>query len=330
MRPLPEMAETIPVLSKPAVIPQRARRRSRLNGDPSPEMPPTRLVRLVQVGCLLVSLLALLLFSLPGITAQTSGQERPILQLEKRITTLDWISQDTILATVGGFTSREVVLVNLMTGEVKHLAVGSCGSASPDRLRVAWVPGPGSVGDVWILELQTLGRRQLTNGISAVSGVGGPCVRWSPDGRRIAVTIVRPTDPVGWTQDIMIVSADNGQGEHRVRDEVAGGAADPAWTPDSRRLAFSVSYLADGRIDLYDLQSRRTIALLKLQREAGPPTDLAYSPDGTTLLFVVRGTIQALRGASVTTITSGHAPAWRPDGKAILFARGSALYMVDY
>ena len=142
--------------------------------------------------------------------AQGTAEERLLSRLPKWISDITWITDETILASVSFTASSigEIALVNISTGEMKSLAGGKCASPSPDRTRVAWVPGPKSLGDVWILDLGKSQRRQLTSGLSS------SCSKWSPDGRRIAVTNASRTSSIG--EDILIISADSGRIEHSI------------------------------------------------------------------------------------------------------------------
>lgn len=76
---------------------------------------------------------------------------------------------------------------------------------------MAWVPGPESVGDVWILDLQDLARRRLTTGLGVATRLAGRCLAWSPDGRHIAAVTVRPEAYDVGAREIAIISADNGR-----------------------------------------------------------------------------------------------------------------------
>ncbi len=312
-------------------------------------MRPVRIIP-ASMLCLFIACLALLPFLDVRVTAQTARQERLVSRLPKHMWGATWIKGDTILATVGTIPGiGEAALVNLATGELRIIANGVCASPSPDGMKMAWIPGPGSVGDIWILDMQNLVRRQLTTvlSVAAAGGAESGCLAWSPDGRHIAAVTVRAGAYFAGTHDISIVAADNGRTENLITAEDLLFDS-PAWTPDSRRLAVAVSRQGEGvyynlwvvsRVDVFDLGSRQTTTLVNPKRDDGRPYDLAVSPDGRTLLFVFGGQIFAYNGMSIERIASGHSPMWRPDGKAILFAREldepayrspTSLFMVDY
>lgn len=266
----------------------------------------------------------------PTASAQGSPEERHVVRIAKSLSHLGWIEEASLLATVRGaaLITAEIARITLPSGELRTLERGACASPSPDRSRAAFIPGPGLRSDVWILDLRTGERRQLTTGLPA------RCAAWSPDGRRIAALVTSQTSRLA--DDIAIVAADTGQ----IELLIGAGEFDldhPAWSPDGQRLAFTVSQsvvasvqppawrLVISRIELFDFRDRRRALLLDLLPESVFASDLAYSPDGRTLLFVTggpwSGSIRGLSGASSATITQGHAPAWHPDGRTLAFAR---------
>ncbi len=291
-------------------------------------------------AALLCLLVAFLLIILPGRPAsgQDTSQERMLsrIQLEPgrsmwNIWDIAWIGNETILATAGTTVLAEIVLIDTRSGEAKSLADGRCASPSPDRLRAAWIPGARTTGDVWILDLRTSQRRQLTSDMRA------SCVRWSPDGRRLAV---RQGD------EILIMTADTG----RIEQTIGAGSVTItpvanvpitlelhldqglAWSPDSLSIAFSVyDWLhVVNRIDRVEVRSQRRSQILSIPPNSPRPSSLAYSSDGKVLLFeldsITSSQILAHDGVSTRVLTAGWSPAWYPDGKSILFVRNRTLY----
>jgi Tol biopolymer transport system component len=124
-----------------------------------------------------------------------------------------------------------------------------------------------------------------------------------------------------------------------VSDGAGGGDADPAWSPDGRKLAF-VRGAGSDRRDLMVLDFDQGGAVTRLVEgkdaqpaAAGAP---AWSPDGKSIVFATdrgegEGTGLWLVGADGTGlrrltrppralawVRDGH-PAWSPDGKTIVF-----------
>ena len=90
------------------------------------------------------------------------------------------------------------------------------------------------------------------------------------------------------------------------------------------------------RIDGFDLSARKRFPIVEIPREDHGASDVAISPDGRILLFVILKTptdatlpqrieneqIFAYDGTSIRVLTTGHSPTWYPNGKSMLFARG--------
>src|SRR5260221_7594221 len=113
--------------------------------------------------------------------------------------------------------------------------------------------------------------------------VGWPAI--SPDGRSVVFSVTEPSyTEADQVSDLWLVPAD-GSAEPRRLTNTKGGESGVAWSPDSRRIAFSARREGDEVAQIY-------------------------------LLDIAQGG-EAQR---VTTLSSGaRAPRWRPDGRALLF-----------
>ncbi len=286
---------------------------SPLRGGASPGL------RALTAGIVFLSIL------LGPISRGGAAPERVLVRLPVRVSNITWLNDRTLLAATEAFsfTSSRITLVSLPAGEMTELAEGRCPAPSPDRTKVAFVPGPSAVGDIWILDLQTRERRRLTTQANA------RCARWSPDGRYLALV-----STAGYQRDgIMIVAADTGRTEFVLAPSDEHLFA-PAWYPDSRRLAFAASKMktvtigtsemtipdAAKQVDILDVRDRRRSTLLRLT-ESGGVADLTVSPEGQRLLLVWGTSINVVEGQSVKPIASGHSPAWHPTGSMIVYAR---------
>lgn len=110
-------------------------------------------------------------------------------------------------------------------------------------------------------------------------------LHFSPDGRRLAFVVTEPPDSSGsrrhiWTLDLAT---------RTVRQVTRSPKSEwsPRWAPDGRRLAF-VSDRGEGS-HLYVMPSDRGEALALTSGRLAP-SGVAWSPDGTRLVFLARDT----------------------------------------
>jgi len=107
----------------------------------------------------------------------------------------------------------------------------------------------------------------------------------SPDGRWIVAAVSEPAyDDEQKRSDLWIVPADGGTPPRRLTSG-KGSEGDPAWSPDSRRLAFSAKREGDEAAQVYllDLGGGEAQRVTDWPGGAKSPR---FSPDGRSLLFV--------------------------------------------
>jgi Tol biopolymer transport system component len=144
----------------------------------------------------------------------------------------------------------------------EHLAV------SPDGRSVVYSAFPDAT--LWRSNIDGSGRVQLT---SPPMRAGMP--RWSPDGSQVAFTGF-----IGSSQQMkaFVMSATGGP-VRRATDDETGSEADPSWSPDGRRLLYSVGLSlpdAPGDLRIVDLSTRRVSAV----PGSGGLWSPRWSPDG--------------------------------------------------
>jgi Tol biopolymer transport system component len=176
----------------------------------------------------------------------------------------------------------------------------------------------GSGGMVQTINPDGTGRATVTPGFDSA---------WSADGTRLAFV---DTHGPNYETDIYVVEAD-GSGRTQVTHEkvcpapeACGQVESPSWSPDGRRIAYSVAVYEGGTyrewISVIDLASGETT---KVGNNLYYP---AWSPDGNKIAFSRDGRGIAVGrpdGTDYTILTSGldfHA-SWSPDGNKIVFAR---------
>ncbi len=160
----------------------------------------------------------------------------------------------------------------------------------------------------------------------------------SPGGETMAVLSQQDV----FSLDLYLVDVATGEVMRKLTDSTTDAHFDAlrfinssgAWSPDGRRLAFVVVEHGNDRVAILDVDSddlERTIALPGVDGI----TDLAWSPDGTTL--AVAGTSEGLgdlwlydlADGGLTRLTEDRyadlQPAWSPDGRTLAFVtdRGS-------
>ncbi len=191
--------------------------------------------------------------------------------------------------------------------------------------------------------------------------------RWSPDGRKLVFSgqsTEPPPSTACWWYDvtcqlkIFVVNADGSGGLTHLTDSLAWNSADPEWSRDGSRIAFT--YHFDEVDDAYSIEVMNADGSGKTQ-VAYPPnwqTDLymapTWSPDGRSLAFLFRSfltdtmtsaeiLITDLAGSQLRTLVpafpltfqwsaSGESgPQWSPDGSRIVFRndRGLAMAPLD-
>jgi len=107
----------------------------------------------------------------------------------------------------------------------------------------------------------------------------------SPDGRWFVVAVTEPAYDEGQARsDLWIVSSD-GQGPLRRLTSGKGGEADPVFSPDSTRLAFTAKREEDESSQIYLLDLAGGEAQ-RVSNWPGGAKSPKFSPDGRSILFV--------------------------------------------
>jgi polyisoprenoid-binding protein YceI len=195
-------------------------------------------------------------------------------------------------------------------------------ASSPDGHRIAYAraePGPaGPPPSVQVARADGSGRRDLTPDQPSSQP------DWSPDGRRIALTVTGAME----TTEIFIVTPDGSP--VTTLGDTPTSDSEPRWSPDGRRLAVS-AYGGPGNEDVA-LVDPATGHLRRLTDGPSYEHSPAWSPDGRRIAYVKDGAVQVMRadGTAGRPLTRGRkdaAPAWSPDGRRLSFVRDGNLYI---
>lgn len=154
----------------------------------------------------------------------------------------------------------------------------------------------------------------------------------SPDGRHVAFYSSRGLFEI----DLFIADAETGRvvqqlgslNRARHYDAMSFIASAGSWSPDGRRLAHVVYREGDQVIDVFDLDTRRSVRTLRTP-DVGAALDPAWSPDGRYIAFsgsaggISDLYLYDLEGDRVERLTTGREaelqPAWSPDGRTLAF-----------
>jgi dipeptidyl aminopeptidase/acylaminoacyl peptidase len=134
-----------------------------------------------------------------------------------------------------------------------------------------------------LLSLSAAAKQPLTHETMwLMKRVGAPVI--SPDGRWTVFSVVEPSyDEKEQSSDLWVVPADGSAAPHQLTFSKAA-ESEPAWSPDSHRIAFSAKREGDEQNQIYilDLGGGEAQRVTSLSTGARSPQ---FSPDGKTILF---------------------------------------------
>ena len=240
-----------------------------------------------------------------------------------------------VLAAASAFATVRV----LFFGSAPRAVPGHA-TWSPDGRKIAYVVGGTRAGDpfvVYVMNADGSDKRNLTREWGLDFDVFPV---WSPDWKRIAFVPDPCPDAGACTRfsHIYVMNADGSALRRlarggKIRQHQGGQwycpcAADPAWSPDGRKIAFGSEQ--DGPVDIY-VMNRDGKAQRRLTRTAEEEGSLHWSPDGRRIAVVVQGRkgtgpvtskhlyVVNADGSDRRLLGRGQAPTWSSDGRKIAF-----------
>jgi TolB protein len=198
-------------------------------------------------------------------------------------------------------------------------------------MRIAFVRGShsGLSYTIWVMRASASGARALTHG-----NVLDTEPSWSPDGKKI---VFRGNSPNRKAFDLYVIPSKGGVAKDITRNPDTTGALNPDWSPNGKLIVFQRSKSNSGAgTGIYTIRPDGT-GLKRLTIGGQQP---AWSPDGKKIAAIFPDprsggqfqiyTLNA-NGAGRARVTSGiesTAPVWSPDGRQIVFVRGTQIALV--
>ncbi len=208
-------------------------------------------------------------------------------------------------------------------------------SWSPDGLLIAFLSDRTGVYEIWIMHADGLFPTQLTHSTQLMGEVEA-VPAWSPDGSRIAFCSARDGD-----QEIYVMNVD-GSDQRNVTLSPESADYGPAWRPDG----LIISYVSEDSqtLSICDVNTDGTVRDCgNFYRTDVPRESPSWAPLGARIAWLEHATagdfiVVCSAGVNSSScdaksVTDASAPAWSPDGAALIYARsnenGRDIYRLD-
>lgn len=196
---------------------------------------------------------------------------------------------------------------------------------SPDdrKLAVCIKDPQTNTSDIWIFDLVRGGKSRLT------FGPANRCAPvWSPDGARIAFTVMRP-----FMRDIYWKPADGSSPEQLLLGAGDGGGDVEDWSRDGKYLSFSIPVQSLASLHVLPVAGdRKPVTYLDMTRAGFSTMESRFSPNGRWVAYASSESgrtevyVQGFNldpsqspGKWQVSTQSGEFPIWRSDGKELYY-----------
>jgi Tol biopolymer transport system component len=214
---------------------------------------------------------------------------------------------------------------------------------SPDSEKIAFVDGSVSAADIYTIDVDGTNRTRLTNSEPSADRLTGiNYAAWSPDGEKIVFQRVYDVQESGSASasasagpgtstisEIYVMNADGTDLRKLSIESAYPDASSPAWSPESKKIAFTVSRRNSRGISTINAdgtdQTRVTGNSSRFQWSpngeitfVGAPPPATFEPSDTIDIYKI-----SADGTNRTRLThddaSEHQLSWSPDGERLAY-----------